>query len=104
VVASLRVLYANQVSLFSSRGGASPGAVGQHHWALRMASGWDPRPTADAPNGAQKPGSAWDTSLPGFGPAVWNLGELIRVGVARPLRLLNVTGVCECDGCSKSGA
>lgn len=103
VVAHLRVLYANQMSLYSSRGGSSPGAVGQHHWALRMGSGWDPRPTADAPGGAQAPGSAWDTSLSGFGPAVWNLGELIRVGVAQPLARLNVTGVCKCDGCSATG-
>ncbi len=103
VVAHLRVLYANQMSLFSARGGSSPGAVGQHHWALRMGSGWDPRPTADSPGGAQVAGSAWDTSLPGFGPAVWSLGELLRVGVAQPLAQLAVTGVCECAGCSASG-
>ena len=97
------MLYANQMSLFSSRGGAGPGAVGQHHWALRMGSGWDPRPTADAPNGAQVAGTAWNQSLPGFGAAVWNLGELMRVGVAQPLSSLDVTGVCRCNGCSASG-
>ena len=103
VVAHLRVFYANSMSLYSSRGGDSPGAVGQHHWALRMGSGWDPRPTSDAPGGAQAPGSAWNMSLPGFGAAVWNLGELIRVGVAQPLARLNVTGVCICNGCSATG-
>ena len=56
-----------------------------------------------APGGAQAPGSAWDTSLPGFGSAVWSLGELIRVGIAQPLAQLNVTGVCRCNGCSTSG-
>jgi len=88
VVASLRILYANQVSLFSSRGGASPGAVGQHHWALRMASGWDPRPAPDAPDGAQKPGSAWDRSLPDFGPEseIWasSSASASRARCARP--------------------
>jgi hypothetical protein len=104
VRAHLRTLYANQMSLFSARGGSSPGAVGQHHWALRMGSGWDPRPTPAAPRGAQTPGSAWDTSLPGFWPAVWGLGELARLGVAVPLAQLQVTGVCQCAGCSASGA
>lgn len=103
IVAHLRTLFANQMSSYAARGGTSPGAVGQHHWALRMGSGWDPRPTVDAPDGAQVPGSAWNESLPGFGEAVWNLGDLIRVGVARPLAQLAVTGVCECDGCSGGG-
>ena len=104
IVAHLRTLYANQMSLYSAGGGGSaPGVVGQHHWALRMGSGWDPRPTASAPAGAQVEGSAWDTSLAGFGGAVWNLGELIRVGVAVPLSALSVTGVCRCAGCSSSG-
>ena len=103
VRAHLVTLYANQMSLFSARGGTAPGAVGQHHWALRMGGGWDPRPTPAAPGGAQAPGTAWDTSAPGFWPAVWSLGELARVGVARPLASLNVTGVCACNGCSASG-
>lgn len=103
IVGHLRTLYANQMSSMSARGGGSPGAVGQHHWALRMGSGWDPRPTPAAPDGAQAPGTAWDTSAPGFSAAVWNLGELIRVGVARPLAELHVTGVCACDGCSGAG-
>lgn len=103
VVAHLKTLYANQMSLFSARGGTSPGAVGQHHWALRMGSGWDPRPTAAAPAGAQIAGSAWNRALPSFGAAVWGLGELIRVGVAAPLAQLNVTGVCRCNGCSVAG-
>lgn len=103
VVAHLKVLYANQMSLFAARGGSAPGAVGQHHWALRMGSGWDPRPTDANPNGTQVAGTAWDHSRPGFGPAVWNLGDLIRVGVARPMSALNITGVCRCNGCSSSG-
>lgn len=103
IVGHLRTLYANQMSSYAARGGAAPGAVGQHHWALRMGSGWDPRPTADAPDGAQAPGTAWNTSASGFGEAVWNLGELIRVGVARPLSELKVTGVCACEGCSGGG-
>jgi hypothetical protein len=97
VRARLRTLYANQMSLFSSA------ALGQFHWALRMGSGWDPRPTPAAPGGAQAPGSAWDSSLPGFWPAVWSLGELARLGVAVPLQQLQVTGVCQCKGCSASG-
>ena len=104
IVAHLRILYANQMSLFSARGGATPGCVGQHHWALRMGSGWDPRPTVTAPNGTQVEGSAWDKSLTTFQTAVWSLGELIRVGVAQPLDALNVTGVCVCNGCSANGA
>ena len=103
IVSHLKTLYANQMSLFGARGGTAPGAVGQHHWALRMGSGWDPRPTADHPNGAQQPGSAWDASLPSFGPAVWSLGELIRHGIAQPLSSLNISGVCRCNGCSPAG-
>ena len=99
----LATLFANQMSSYAAQGGVFPGAIGQHHWALRMGSGWDPRPTASAPMGAQVPGTAWDRSAAGFSAAVWNLGELVRVGVARPLAELKVTGVCECDGCSRAG-
>ena len=99
----LATLYANQMSLFSARGGGSPGPVGQHHWALRMGSGWDPRPAAGSPDGAQAQGTAWDTSTPGFWPAVWGLGELARVGVATPLVDLEVIEVCQCKGCSSMG-
>jgi len=100
VLGHLKTLYANQMSLFSS---PQAGAAGQHHWALRMGSGWEPRPKAGAPLGHQVSGSAWDRSLNGFNYGVWNLGELLRVGVARPLVELNVTGVCECNGCSATG-
>jgi aryl-phospho-beta-D-glucosidase BglC (GH1 family) len=103
IVSHLRTLYANQMSLFSAHGGDSPNSVGQHHWALRMGSGWDPRPSSENPTGGQVSGSAWDTSIQVFGPAVWNLGELIRVGVAQPLKTLNVSGVCVCNSCSKTG-
>ncbi len=102
-VAHLTTLYANQMSLFSARGGTAPGAVGQFSWTARMGSGWDPRPTADAPHGAQAPGTAWNQSRAGFWPSVWSLGDLMRVGVAAPLRELRVTGVCACAGCSARG-
>ena len=81
VRAGLAVLYANQMSVYSARGGDAPGAVGQHHWALRMGSGWDPRPVAGAETGRQLPGTAWNQSFANYSNAVWNLGELIRVGV-----------------------
>ena len=100
VVAHLKTLYANQLSLYSA---PAAGASGQHHWALRMGSGWDPRPTEAAPSGAQAAGTRWDQSAPGFWPAVWSLGDLIRVGVARPLAELGVQGVCKCNGCSAGG-
>lgn len=100
VVAHLATLYANQMSLFSA---PAAGASGQHHWALRMGSGWDPRPTGEAPGGAQAPGTAWDRSAASFPYAVWSLGELFRVGIAKPLAELAVTGVCACNGCSTSG-
>ena len=103
VVAHLQTLYANQMSLFAASGGTAPGAAGQFHWTMRMGSGWDPRPTAKAPNGTQAAGSAWNKSLPDFGAAVWNLGELVRVGVAQPLSALNISGVCHCSGCNVDG-
>lgn len=103
VRSKLGVLFANQLSLYSAHGGDAPNAVGQHHWALRMGSGWDPRPSTDAPQGRQVPGSAWNQALPQFNDAVWGLGELIRLGIARPLRQLNVTGVCSCTNCNTSG-
>lgn len=90
-----RAAHVHQMSLFF----ATPGSFGQYYWALRMGSGWDPRPSAQWPAGRQVPGSAWDTSLPGFGPTVWSLGELIRVGVAAPLSSLAIEGVCTCNGC-----
>ena len=102
-LAHLATLYANQLSSYAAQGSASPGAIGQHHWALRMGSGWDPRPRAGAQAGGQVPGTEWDRSAPGFSAAVWNLGELIRLGVAQPLSQLNVSGVCACKGCSGGG-
>ena len=102
VVAHLATFYANQMSMFSARGGDAPGPVGQHHWALRMGSGWDPRPSSAHPAGYQVNGTAWDRSDPSFPFACWNLGELIRTRIAVPLDALNVTGVCQCNGCSKN--
>ena len=51
-------------------------------------------------SGHQLKGTAWNRSLKSFRTRNWNLGELLRVGVAKPL--LAVTGVCECDGCKKN--
>lgn len=103
IVARLAIFYANQVSLYAAAPPAAPGAVGQALWTLRMGSGWDPRPAPGAPTGRQAPGSAWDRSLKSFGDAVWSLGDLVRVGVAKPLADLAVTGVCQCRGCDATG-
>ena len=45
-------------------------------------------------------GTAWNHSLTTFGTRNWNLGELYRVGVVKPMDELAITGLCECDGCS----
>eukprot|EP00039_Didymoeca_costata_P024388 m.10163 g.10163 ORF g.10163 m.10163 type:complete len:552 (+) comp4211_c0_seq1:182-1837(+) len=95
VVGNLTVLWGNQISLYAT----TSGVVGNFHWALRMGSGWQPSPSSQYPNGHQIAGTDWDHSLPGFGPAVWNMGELIRVGVATPMHKLNITGLCQCSTC-----
>jgi hypothetical protein len=95
IVSHLATLWANQMSLFMSL----PGCVGQFAWTLRMGSGWDPRPTLASPYGHQVPGTSWNQSLPSFAFAVWNYLELLRVGVALPLKTLNIQGVCKCNGC-----
>lgn len=55
------------MSLFSARGSDLLSPVGQHHWALRMGSGWDPRPTPANPTGTQVGNSAvslfFDTTI-----------------------------------------
>jgi hypothetical protein len=95
---SLRSLFADQVSLFEQ----TAGTAGQFYWAMRMGSGWDPRPdSAAAASGHQVAGTAWDTSLKEFKVRTWNLGELARVGIVKSVGGLNSTAVCECDGCSR---
>jgi aryl-phospho-beta-D-glucosidase BglC (GH1 family) len=99
VRADLSSLHADQVSVWES----TPGTVGHFYWTLRQGSGWDPRPNATKDpkfnGGHQMEGTAWDKSLKSFGTRNWNLGELIREGIAkRPA----VTGICECTGCAKN--
>jgi len=94
---NLASLFADQVSMFES----TDGTTGHYYWAMRMGSGWDPRPEAAA-GGHQVKGTAWDRSLKSYGDRTWNLGELARVGVVKSLGGLNTTAVCKCDGCSKA--
>jgi hypothetical protein len=97
VAKNLASLFADQVSMFESTG-----TTGQYYWAMRMGSGWDPRPDSKAATtGYQIEGTAWDTSLKSFRDRTWNLGELARVGIVKSVGKLGVKGVCECDGCSK---
>ena len=70
--------------------------VGSFFWTLRMGSGWDPRPTAAAPRGAQAAGSAADTSLPGYPYRVWSLLEMARLGVVTPLNGSTARGERAC--------
>lgn len=102
IAADLATLFADQVSMFDS----TPQTVGQYYWALRMGSGWDPRPNISGvdPQTHQRNGTAWDTSLKSFGDRVWNLGELARVGIVKSVGALSVMGVCKCDGCSQDAA
>ena len=58
-----------------------------------MGSGWDPRPTADAPNGQQLEGtSAWKSAA-AYPFKVWSLLEMAAAGVATSLDTLP-EGVC----------
>ena len=93
---NLASLFADQVSMFES----TAGTTGHYYWAMRMGSGWDPRPEA-AESGHQIKGTAWNLSLKSYGDRTWNLGELARVGAVKSVGGLNTTGVCKCDGCSK---
>eukprot|EP00055_Hartaetosiga_balthica_P002288 m.3435 g.3435 ORF g.3435 m.3435 type:complete len:491 (-) comp2069_c0_seq2:1488-2960(-) len=93
----LKTFHANQMSAFYT----AKGVVGQFYWTVRMGSGWDPRPTPSHPFGHQVNGTAYNLSLPSYQYRDWNLSELIRVGIASPLSSLNITGVCECNGCIK---
>jgi hypothetical protein len=99
VRSDLASLHADQVSVWES----IPGTAGHYYWTLRQGSGWDPRPNATqnpAFNGGfQLQGTAWNQSLRSFGTRNWNLGELVRVGVAK--MPADVAGVCECSGCAK---
>ena len=93
----MRSLWADQVSLFESVPGGH--TAGQYYWTIRQGSGWDPRPNATR---AQLVDTAWNKSLTSFGTRNWNLGELARVGVVKPIPDLAISGVCACDGCTPS--
>ena len=54
IVKELRQLYREQLHVYSS----SKLVEGAFYWALRMGSGWDPRPTDGYPKGRQ----LWGTS------------------------------------------
>ena len=93
----LKLFAANQQSAWLSDGNV----VGNVYWTLRTASGWDPRPTPEHPNGRQLPGTSETRSLPEFGHAVWSFLEMVERGVLAPLPKLHVRGLCECAGCGR---
>jgi hypothetical protein len=98
VRSNLTSLLADQISLFES----TAGTTGHYYWTIRQGSGWDPRPNASTNpmfSGHQLKGTAWNRSLRSFRTRNWNLGELVRVGVAKPPVVVH--GVCECGGCHK---
>ena len=80
-VAELRRLYREQLEQFARK----PHVVGHFYWTLRMGSGWDPRPTADHPNGRHVDGSSPTRSLPGYPFRVWSLMEMAELGIATRL-------------------
>ena len=88
----LRRLFRAQLSVYST----SPGVIGAFYWTLRMGSGWDPRPTAAAPNGRQREGSSAWRSRAGYPYRVWSLLEMASEGVL-PERLdaAHVAGACD---------
>mmetsp|Transcript_6402 Transcript_6402/g.14787 ORF Transcript_6402/g.14787 Transcript_6402/m.14787 type:complete len:495 (-) Transcript_6402:220-1704(-) len=85
----LQQLYREQLHAFTT----SPLLVGAFFWTLRMGSGWDPRPTAASPRGAQVEGSSPSRALPGYPYSVWSLLEMAEIGVAGPLTQ-SVEDVC----------
>jgi hypothetical protein len=70
---------------------------GAFYWSLRMGSGWDPRPTAQAPDGAQREGSSAWRSRDGYPFKVWSLLEMADAGIV-PERIDDakvVEGACD---------
>ena len=97
-VAFLTKFYANQASYYQSQ----PNVVGCYFWNFRMGSGWDPRPTKDAPHGHHVDGASYNKSLHGFPLTSWSLLELAAHGVAVPFASLGITGRCQCNGCGST--
>ena len=86
----LTILFKEQLEVFH----ATPKLEGSFYWALRMGSGWDPRPTDGYPEGRQlEDSSAWK-SLETYPFQVWSLLEMARLGIAQPLDG-DYEGTCE---------
>ena len=81
VLKQLSALFKEQLEVFA----ATPKLEGAFYWALRMGSGWDPRPTDGYPHGRQLDGSSAWRSLDTYPFQVWSLLEMARVGIAAPL-------------------
>lgn len=93
-VAQLKHFYEEQLETFSSR----KEIRGSFFWTLRMGSGWDPRPTAEHPNGVQLAGtSAWK-SYAAYPFKIWSLLEMKRAKIAGPLNGLYL-GTCAKNRC-----
>ena len=86
----LTQLFREQLSVYTS----DPTVVGAFYWTLRMGSGWDPRPTAAAPRGAQAPGSSAWRSRQGYPFAVWSLLEMAHAGIVPRMDAAAVAGAC----------
>ena len=86
----LRQLYEEQKYIFTT----SENVVGSFYWALRMGSGWDPRPTEDFPRGRQVDGTSSARSLRSFPFRVWSLLEMAKDGIATPLNAPPPEGTC----------
>ena len=86
----LTILFKEQLEVFH----ATPKLEGSFYWALRMGSGWDPRPTDGYPEGRQlEDSSAWK-SLETYPFQVWSLLEMARLGIAQPFDG-DYEGTCE---------
>ena len=86
----LRQLDEEQKYIFTT----SENVVGSFYWALRMGSGWDPRPTEDFPRGRQVDGTSSARSLRSFPFRVWSLLEMAKDGIATPLNAPPPEGTC----------
>ena len=88
IVKELRQLYREQLHVYSS----SKLVEGAFYWALRMGSGWDPRPTDGYPKGRQLWGTSASKSFADYPYKVWSLLEMARAGIAAPID--EVAGAC----------
>jgi hypothetical protein len=89
-VAHLRRLYDEQLAVYTR----DPHVVGAFYWTLRMGSGWDPRPTAGAPDGRHVDGATPWRSLDGYPFKVWSLLEMAAASIAGPLDGSHLDGAC----------